>query len=231
MINIRELQTLLAARGLYKGKIDGLWGARSNAALEELFKQYSKRLPRGWGNWPLADQQQLAIQVLKGGGVFARPDENWGSQQEADRLYGPAGTSQCTSGIVQLPFKMKLSWAPQTLISNFRCHEKVAESATRVYEQIARSYSAQEIETHGFNIFGGCFNFRNKRGGSTLSMHAYGVAIDHDPARNQLRWGRDRAYLAKSECNKFWEAWEAEGWTSLGRRHNFDWMHVQAPKG
>ena len=61
-----------------------------------------------------------------------------------------------------------------------------------------------------------------------LSMHAYGIAIDHDPQRNQLRWGKDRAHLARTHCNEFWDAWIAEGWTSLGITRNFDWMHVQA---
>jgi hypothetical protein len=27
-----------------------------------------------------------------------------------------------------------------------------------------------------------------------------------------LKWGRDKARLAKADCEAFWRAWEAEGW-------------------
>jgi hypothetical protein len=59
-------------------------------------------------------------------------------------------------------------------------------------------------------------------------MHSWGIAIDFDPMRNQLKWGRDKARLAKPDAKKFWQAWERQGWVSLGRRKNYDWMHVQA---
>lgn len=159
-----------------------------------------------------------------------RPDDQWGTQKEVEKVFGKAGGAQCTAGVVQLPFPMRLAWYTSKKIKTFNCHELVAASAQRAYERIASSYSQKDIPKHGFDLFGGCFNYRKKRGGATLSMHAYGVAIDHDPERNQLKWGRDRAYLAQDVCKPFWDAWEAEGWTSLGKANNFDWMHVQAPK-
>ncbi len=78
--------------------------------------------------------------------------------------------------------------------------------------------------------FGGSLNVRRIRGGKSWSMHSWGIAIDFDPANNQLRWGRDRARFAKPEYEAFWAAWEEEGWVSLGRTRNFDWMHVQAAR-
>lgn len=60
--------------------------------------------------------------------------------------------------------------------------------------------------------------------------HAWGLAIDWDPAHNKLKWGRDRARLARPEYDTWWRLWEEEGWVSLGRTRNFDWMHVQAVK-
>jgi hypothetical protein len=70
----------------------------------------------------------------------------------------------------------------------------------------------------------------NKRGGSTPSTHAFGAAIDHDPCNNRLRWGRLKARLANPSCEEFWRIWESEGWVSLGRTKNYDWMHIQAVK-
>lgn len=51
-----------------------------------------------------------------------------------------------------------------------------------------------------------------------------------DPERNRLKWGRDRASLARPEYDPWWRCWEEEDWVSLGRARNFDWMHVQAAK-
>ena len=68
------------------------------------------------------------------------------------------------------------------------------------------------------------------RGGTRLSTHAWGIAIDWDPERNQLKWGRDRAAFADAAYEPWWQAWESEGWVSLGRERNFDWMHVQAAR-
>ena len=68
------------------------------------------------------------------------------------------------------------------------------------------------------------------RGGTRWSTHAWGIAIDYDPDRNQLKWGRDRAAFARPEYDAWWRLWEEEGWVSLGRTRNYDWMHVQAAK-
>ena len=32
------------------------------------------------------------------------------------------------------------------------------------------------------------------------------------------------------EYDAWWRCWESEGWVSLGRLRNFDWMHIQAAK-
>jgi hypothetical protein len=68
------------------------------------------------------------------------------------------------------------------------------------------------------------------RGSSRMSTHAWAIAIDWDPDNNQLQWGRDRATLARPEYRDWWEIWEREGWLSLGRVKNYDWMHIQAAK-
>jgi hypothetical protein len=66
------------------------------------------------------------------------------------------------------------------------------------------------------------------RGGSRFSMHSWGIAIDFDPERNQLHAHAPEARLSHADAAPFWKAWEAEGWVSLGRAKNYDWMHVQA---
>jgi hypothetical protein len=48
--------------------------------------------------------------------------------------------------------------------------------------------------------------------------------------RNQLNFGRDRATLDHTDYDFWWHTWEDEGWVSLGRSRNFDWMHIQAAR-
>ena len=42
------------------------------------------------------------------------------------------------------------------------------------------------IRENGLDLFGGSFNFRPIRSGSSLSMHAYGIAFDLNPRGNPL---------------------------------------------
>jgi hypothetical protein len=95
-------------------------------------------------------------------------------------------------------------------------------------ERVANHYTDVQLRDMGLHLFGGSLNVRKMRGGKAYSMHSWGIAIDFDPMRNQLTWGRDRARLAKPDAVDFWKFWEQEGWVSLGRRKNFDHMHVQA---
>lgn len=97
-------------------------------------------------------------------------------------------------------------------------------------QAVAGLYSAQERKTIGLDLFGGSLNVRKMRGGSAYSMHSWGIAIDFDPERNQLKWGKDRARLAQPDAVPFWLEWEREGWLSLGRARDFDHMHVQAAR-
>lgn len=91
-------------------------------------------------------------------------------------------------------------------------------------------YGDDGIEEIGGNLFGGCYNCRKMKGGSSWSMHSWAIAIDFDPGRNQLKWSHLQARLAKPDAVRFWELWEAEGWLSLGRARDFDWMHIQAAR-
>ena len=223
--SIAALQLILKHAGYPAvGKIDGFAGMMTKYALGR-YDQFILTGKRPAVDWRPDETPTAPNPAPKPAQIMS-----WPAQSAMEKFYGKAGGPQCTAGKVELPFEMRIAWDLTDTIRSFSCHEKVADSATRVYARIASAYSAEDIRKHGFDLFGGCYNYRVKRGGSSLSTHAYGAAIDHDPERNQLKWGKDRAYLAKPECVEFFRCWEAEGWLSLGRRSNFDWMHVQAAR-
>lgn len=159
----------------------------------------------------------------------------WPLQSGCRQFYGAPGTNHT---MLELPYEMTYDGKP---VKRITINRKCADSAFRALTQIAKEYNAADRKALGLSIFAGCFNNRPMRGGSQPSMHAYACAIDFDPARNQMKWGRNGSKSASGkvvniprlslpDCIPFWKAWEAEGWVSLGRTRDFDWMHVQAAR-
>lgn len=148
-------------------------------------------------------------------------------QKDCMKFYGGVGLHQT---MLVLPYPMKLAWDKKVKVNRISVHEKVHDSAKRAFERIANVYDDEKRRTLGIDLFGGSLNVRKMRGGSSYSMHSWGIAIDFDPERNQLKWGKDRARLARPDAVEFWRCWEAEGWVSLGRARDMDWMHVQAAR-
>ena len=237
-------QRILARGAGYRGAIDGKVGNKSLAAAWRV--PGVEQLARA-GDWSPERQVIAAAQlVLARAGFDPGPaDGLYGPATDAaylawrgDKLpvrqadmgkkFGPAGGAQCTAGVINPPWRMVLAWDTSQVVTSIRCHELVAASGQRAFDRVAAQYGPAAIRDLGLHLFGGCYNYRVKRGGTSLSTHAYGLAIDFDPERNRLNWGADRARLAQRDATVFWQAWEAEGWTSLGRARNFDWMHVQA---
>jgi hypothetical protein len=152
---------------------------------------------------------------------------NWPKQNftSMTAFYGPVGENITQ---IQLPYEMYLAWDEKAKVKKISCNEKCSQSLHRIFEQTLKTYGLKDIQKLKLNSFGGCVNVRKMRGGSAWSIHSWGAAVDLDPDRNLLKWGRDRAVFAKKEYEPFWKIVENEGWTSLGRARNFDWMHFQA---
>lgn len=187
-----------------------------------------------WG-----DSQEALLVAVKEGRVSVIPRvsapvttpeaTSWVYPRQSDvaAFYGPAGALDCTAGRCTLPFAFPLAWDADQRVTSFACHRKVAADMTAIFAETAKHYGEAEFRRLRLDQFGGCYNYRVMRGGSAMSMHAWGIAVDLDPTNNQLKWGRDKAAFARSAYEPFWTIVEAHGATSLGRRKNFDWMHFQ----
>jgi hypothetical protein len=154
---------------------------------------------------------------------------HWPDQNEANlnTFFGAVGTNQAN---LVLPYPHRVAWNVRQTIHSFSCNSKVHDSAQRALTKVFDHYGMERIKELRLDRWGGCLNVRKMRGGSKWSMHSWGIAIDYDPDRNQLKWGRDKAAFAQPEYDSWWRFWEEEGWVSLGRTRNYDWMHVQAAK-
>lgn len=156
---------------------------------------------------------------------------NWPTQGAVRAVFGEPGGPACTAGMVDLAYPMRIAWDTKSIVRRFRCHTLVEKPLERIFAATLAHYGQAEITRLGLDLFGGCYNFRKMRGGNAWSLHSWGIAVDLDPTRNQLRWNKSKAVFARPEYVPFWQIVEAEGFTSLGRRYDFDWMHFEATRG
>ena len=228
---LKVVQQKLTEQGYAPGPIDGYDGPKTRAAIMA-FQTKHGLVRNGMvtaSTWTALDDDAVlperdidppAAEPVHVPATFPR-------QADVSRVYGNIGENLTT---IKPPYPMHIAWDLKVPVKTIRLHEKVAESAKRVLERVADHYTPEQIADMGLNLFGGSFNPRKMRGGSRWSMHSWAIAIDFDPARNQLKWGRDRARLGKPDADKFWDLWEQEGWVGLGPVRNMDFMHVQAAR-
>ena len=189
------------------------------------------------------NQEQIKAIQRKIGAV---PDGFWGPRsQEMCRLYlrslmpaknpWPAADGRSLREFYGEPGEANLiSIAPPypmfyegRRIPSLRCHKKVADSLIRVLQNIKDILPQYPDATDEAQDYGGCYNFRNKRGGTTLSLHAWGAAIDLDADDNTFRahWP-----MQADMPLVIMEAFAREGWISAGAFWGYDSMHFQATR-
>jgi hypothetical protein len=231
------LQSRLTAHGFACGEIDGRIGPKTLHALRSFQKAMGLAVTSEADEATVLALRQSSSRVSVEVSGFI-PDRDklssedrrksvWPRQKDVMQFYGAVGTSQTR---IEVPWDMRLAWDKDVTVRTITLHTKVAASAERAFHVIRGQYSDREIRDLGLNLFGGSLNVRRMRGGSSYSMHSWGIAIDFDPERNRLSWKRPQARLSLDDAIPFWRAWEAEEWVSLGRARNFDWMHVQAAR-
>ena len=160
----------------------------------------------------------------------------WPKPGEIIAFYGnPSGPNASASSqwikdnivLVKSPWRLVTSWDGMQ-VKGVSVHQKCGLSLRRVFDRIwlDAKQNQKTIEAWGMHLFGGGFNYRVVRGGSSLSMHAYGCAVDFDPARNGL--GDSTPNFAN--VPEVLKAFADEGWTWGGSWARPDGMHWQAAK-
>lgn len=144
---------------------------------------------------------------------------------------------------VELPYAMRLAWSLGEHVHTVRIHRLAATALTGALTEIwnhtrieikaehpnhnTQWYDAEtmaRLRTLGLDILGGTYNYRKVVGGNTLSMHAYGIAIDLDPTHNALgKQGRMPAWVV--------EIFERHGFCWGGWFSRKDPMHFESTKG
>lgn len=140
------------------------------------------------------------------------------------RFYGEAGDE---SNLVSFDFPFPMYYEGKRVLRS-RCHKKVKDSLLRVLAEIGNRWITKPGIMEEAEDYGGIFNFRRMRGGSSISRHSWGIAIDldADDNGNHVPWP-ERADMPF----EIMEAFAREGWISAGAFWGRDAMHFQATRG
>lgn len=173
---------------------------------------------------------------------YGNPDAN--GNHQVDPAWEAANLETFT---IPKNWDMRIAWDTTQKVKTFRFHKLAIPDLTEIfnelwaharirakdkygYDKTSEFYDLktnEELKLAGLNLFGGAYNFRLKRGGSTLSMHSWGIAIDFDPANNAM--GDVTPKIPMWVVSIF----ESHGWLWGGRwsGHRCDGMHFQRATG
>ena len=212
-------QQVVSLLGIDVGKIDGWLGDSSKQG----FALYNAK-----GNQPVIDKiTTWRDKVTTPPIITATNKNNWPVQADMDKFFGQKGENQTS---ITLPYKMKLAWDLNSTVTKMTIHEKCADSLGRILKNTYDHYGQDAITQLRLDVFGGSLNVRKMRGGTAWSIHSWGCAVDLDPERNQLKMHHDTAEFANPKYDAFWKFVAEEGWVSLGKARDFDFMHLQAAR-
>lgn len=146
--------------------------------------------------------------------------------RSGNSIFGKAGDeSNLVSVKVPENYPLKYDGKP---VKSIRVHKLAADRLEAALNDIINHYGS-DIETvaPGACVYDGSYNFRKTRNSSSQSVHSWGIAIDFDASKNQLKTKAPAARLSQAIYKPFLDILEHHGFLSLGRRQNSDWMHVQ----
>lgn len=149
------------------------------------------------------------------------------TDEQIIKKYGkPGDVTKLTS--ITLPYPMRIAWDLKTTVNKIQCHNLIAKQLFNVFKDLLAHYGLAKIQELGIDLFGGCVNIRLQRGSKTKwSRHAWGIAIDLDPARNTLKETDKTARFAKPEYEAMIKIFYKHGFVGLGPEKNYDWMHFE----
>ena len=136
-------------------------------------------------------------------------------------FYGEPGDE---GNLVPISFPFPMFYG-EKLVTKSRCHKKVHDSLMRILTRLGTFEGGTREILDPVSDYGGIYNFRNKRGGTSLSVHAWGAAIDLDADDNSFR---DPWPLVADMPLEIMEEFAKEGWQSAGAFWGYDAMHFEA---
>lgn len=171
-----------------------------------------------WGRLSIEACQKYLTSLMPS--PYPWPNSN---RSSLEAFYGNPGDE---SNLVEFTFPYPTFYDGRR-VTKGRCHFKVKDSLHRVLSQIGSLYSNRKDVMEEAEDYGGIYNFRPKRGASSLSLHSWGIAIDLDADDNTFR---DHWPMKADMPLEIMECFAREGWIAAGAFWGYDAMHFQAAR-
>ena len=156
-------------------------------------------------------------------GLYGNPDQN------GDGVLDPNFVREQLV-VIPLPYPMRLSWNPGTVIQRVQVHRLVAISLTAALEEILEIVGLSYLQAREWDRWGGCGQWRAMRGYPARSTHSWWIAMDVCPDCGRFGHREDIAtYPAVIR-----DAFRRRGWDWGGawpEKYSADAMHFQACTG
>jgi hypothetical protein len=149
----------LKTLGFDPGPADGLDGPKTRAALK---KSATARLGKSGKSSDVP-----------------RPKPN---HRDKVRVFGDPGREAALKR-VKLPWPMKIAWGGGTR-KTIRMHRLIADKMIEALTEIKTKHGMDYVRKYGLDLFGGDYVNRPSRSSTATSDHAWGIALDLNPAAN-----------------------------------------------
>lgn len=163
--------------------------------------------------------------ICKAIGVEATGNE-WPTQAEVRSGWSVFGRPGREENLVNIEPPYPLYYEGKK-VQTIRVHNLIATAVKQALQEVLDHYGLEEIHRLGLDNYSGSYNYRKTTGGTSYSMHAWGIALDFAAETNAYSMHKPQATLSKPECEEWWKIWERHGAVSLGRERDVDWMHLQ----
>lgn len=138
-------------------------------------------------------------------------------------IFGKAGDE---SNLVNIKPAYQLYYCGKP-VKTIRVHHLIAADVQAAFKEILEHYGLAEIKRLGLDQYSGSYNYRKSTNGKSMSMHAWGIALDFAAEKNTYKMKKPQASLSHPDCEMWWKIWEKHGAVSLGRELGYDYMHLQ----
>jgi hypothetical protein len=129
--------------------------------------------------------------------------------------------------VIKLPYPMRIAWDMKSAVRAMQCHKLLADSFLNVFNDLQAHYTYKTLVELNIDVFGGCYNFRQMRGGQSWSRHSWGIAIDLDPVNNGLHVPWKSAEFSREAYAPMVDIFYKHGFYSYGKEKNYDAMHFE----